>query len=207
MKKRYPHPGVLFRTIACLILFVCLSLVPQSGNSLRAQVVTITPSPTDIVSIKAVTQFGRGTISQISYSPNGKLLAVAGSLGVWLYQTNDLNASPRLLKDDNVTMTLAFSKDGLTMASGNKNGVIRLWDVATGTEISTLDSATGTVLFLVFSPDGHTLASNSNNIYGSVFLWDITGGKFKLITNLPERDFGIAFSPDGGCEQRLTGKQ
>ena len=32
-------------------------------------------------------RLGKGTIKQVAYSPDGKLLAVAGSIGVWLYNS------------------------------------------------------------------------------------------------------------------------
>jgi hypothetical protein len=36
-------------------------------------------------------RLGRGTVQQIAYSPDGKLLAIAGMLGIWLHDTADLS--------------------------------------------------------------------------------------------------------------------
>ena len=35
----------------------------------------------------AIARLGKGSINVIQYSPDGTLLAVAGSIGIWLYDT------------------------------------------------------------------------------------------------------------------------
>jgi WD40 repeat protein len=54
---------------------------------------------------------------------------------------------------------LAISPDRKTLASGADSGTVKLWDVATGMELLTLDGRTDTVWLLRFSPDGMTLAA------------------------------------------------
>src|SRR5262245_39917205 len=77
----------------------------------------ITPDNAERVQQLAV--LGRGTVQQLAWSPDGKALAVAGSLGVWLYDAAALDMSPRLLADQAGSMTsVAFSPDGKTLASG-----------------------------------------------------------------------------------------
>jgi len=61
------------------------------------------------------------------------------------------------------TYSVAFSPDGWTLASGDGNGVITLWDVDSGNEIRTLTGHTSWVWSLDFSPDGRTLASGAND--------------------------------------------
>src|SRR5262249_62119290 len=57
--------------------------------------------------------------------------------------------------------TLAYSPDGKILASGSgsRGGVIRLWDAATGKELSRLEPNEDRVLSVAFSPDRQGLAS------------------------------------------------
>ncbi len=45
-----------------------------------------------------VMRLGRGSALRTAWSPDGETLAVAGSLGIWLYDVSDLEAEPRLIE-------------------------------------------------------------------------------------------------------------
>ena len=67
--------------------------------------------------------------------------------------------------------SVAFSPDGKMLASGNTEGNVILWDVATRQRIGQpLSTNTGSVNSVAFSPDGKILASGS---YNTVVLWDV----------------------------------
>src|SRR5262249_820031 len=91
--------------------------------------------------------------------------------------------------------SVAFSPDGLTLASGSKDATVRLWDVKTGQTKATLSGLVPCFFSVAFSPDGLILASS----YGSeVQLWDAKTGLIN--TALPgHTDLvrAVAFSPDG----------
>jgi WD40 repeat protein len=97
---------------------------------------------------------------------------------------------------------VAFSADGQRLASGSSDETVKLWDVPTGQEATTVASRIKEVQALAFSRDGHWLAAeNSSNI---VTLWDAATGQQvrKLSSNKPLGVLGsswvysIAFSPD-----------
>ena len=67
---------------------------------------------------------------------------------------------------------LAFSTNGSTLASGEGDGTIKLYDVASGNLLRTLEGHKGTVYSVAFSPDGRTLASGSAD--KTIRLWDIS---------------------------------
>src|SRR5262249_54368406 len=55
--------------------------------------------------------------------------------------------------------SVAFSADGGTLALGEFDGPVTLWDVSTGKKRATLTGHFGPTLSVAFSPDGKTLAS------------------------------------------------
>ena len=78
---------------------------------------------------KPSAHLGKGTVQQIAYSPDGKLLAVAGSAGIWLYDANNLNEVGLLQGHISWVYSVAFSPDGKWLASGSYDGTILLWEV------------------------------------------------------------------------------
>jgi WD40 repeat protein len=57
--------------------------------------------------------------------------------------------------------SVAFSRDGKTLATGNTNGTVQLWDVATQQAIGSSAEHATSVSSVAFSLDGKTLASGS----------------------------------------------
>ena len=70
---------------------------------------------------------------------------------------------------------MAFSPDGRTLASGDGNGSIQLWNVSDPARAAAvgapLTGHTDTVYSIAFSPDGHTLASGSFD--ETIRLWNV----------------------------------
>ena len=92
-------------------------------------------------------------------------------------------------------LSVAFSPDGRTLASGSRNGKIRLWDTDTGEHKLTLEEHTDGVTCLAFSPDGRTLASGSWD--DTVRLWDAkTGQHLQTLEEHTDGVRSVVFSPD-----------
>ena len=145
----------------------------------------------------AIARLDKGEISEIAYSPDGARLAVASSIGIWLYDTATYQEVALLTGHTDWVWSVAFSPDGGTLASGSGDGTVRLWDALTGAHLRILEGHTDWVRSVAFSPDGGTLASGSGD--GTVRLWDaLTGAHLRTLEGHTGWVYSVAFSPDGG---------
>ena len=104
---------------------------------------------------------------------------------------------------------VAFSPDGKHIASAGRDGTIRAWHTATGSNVFTLGPAEdgnlgpGSVKCVAFSRDGKRIASGSDyyrggQLLGEVNVWDANSGQ--RLTRLRGHSgwvMSVAFSPDG----------
>jgi WD40 repeat protein len=68
-------------------------------------------------------------------------------------------------------MSLAFCKDGKRLASGSRDGEVKLWEFPSGRELLAFKGHSGAVTAVAFHPDGRQLATASYD--HTVRLWDV----------------------------------
>lgn len=146
-----------------------------AGTPMPGPVAVISPETAERV--VQLARWGKGMVNQVAWSPDGRLLAVASSLGVYIYNAETLE-EVRFIQSDAWVSSVAFSPDGQTLASGSWDTTVRLWRVADGSLLRTLEGHTASVFSVAFSPGGYgrsgaTLLLASGSQDGTVRLWGV----------------------------------
>ena len=160
---------------------------------------------------------GPQDIKSLALSDDGRTLAVAYDRtdSVRLVDTasgRELHklAPSELSSFQGAALSVAFSPDGRLLATGLSDSSVRVWDRASGQEISVLgeplkewagpglQDSPGDVTGLVFSPDGRRLTARSDDIEGQfmVRVWNPLDGK-QHHSLKQKMGRSLATSPDG----------
>jgi RNA polymerase sigma factor (sigma-70 family) len=136
-----------------------------------------------------------------AFSPDGKRVAFGGSQ--WGLVLRDVETGKEVyrLSPQGGVFEITFSLDGKTLATASPDGVIRLWDAATGKLLpASADTDVSSVEHLRFSADGQRLFG----ISGVCLIWDSsTGRELRRMADPKPWDFKhatyqhfLALSPD-----------
>ncbi|MCK7510812.1 MAG: hypothetical protein MZV70_46585 [Desulfobacterales bacterium] len=101
---------------------------------------------------------GSQDVYGIAVSPDGNLLAIGQQDGDDHHcgRSNRKKKLRTLSGHAGLVARLAFSQDGSRLASASFDRLAKVWDVATGEELSSPYGNTGNVFSVSFSPDGDT---------------------------------------------------
>lgn len=158
-----------------------------------------------------------GYISCVAFSPKGDTVLSADSgwkiravIKLWDVSTGRLIQT--IKGHDDGVKSVAFTPDGRHILSIDIFMFMRLWEVSTGRMVRETKVFSGDSVDV--SPDGKYAVSGSVGIPGSgpsrwsegMRVWDLSSGK--LIYNIKDAGFGVAFSPNGkyilsGCDGNL----
>ena len=157
-----------FLFLQSIVLFVCFMFL----NSSLAQ---DTPQWHLPEGVKA--RIGKGSVIDIALSPDGTQLAVATSIGVWLYNARTGIEIALLTGHTQSVRSVAYSPNGNTLASCSYDEII-LWDPRVQTQKTIFEGTGGGKL--IYSPDGLTLAVG---VWGGVDLLNAQTGEHKLFVS------------------------
>ncbi|MFN6219299.1 MAG: pentapeptide repeat-containing protein, partial [Aphanizomenon sp.] len=115
-----------------------------------------------------------------------------------LYNVNLTNANLKesvFATELTSVLAVAFSPDGKVLATGEKDGRVRLWNVITGKELLTLRGHSSGVISVAWSGDSLTLASGSFD--KTVKLWNVqTGNCVRTLEGHSNSVNSVAWSGD-----------
>jgi WD40 repeat protein len=137
-------------------------------------------------------------------SPDGERLAIAMKKGVATWRRTggawrqEWSAGALVAADADEdapdVVEVAFAPEGRHLASGDKSGLIHLWDLVDG-ELRLLIDHGDWITGLAFAPDGPRLATAGED--GVVRLWDVPDGRARLDVKHGGPITGLTFSADG----------
>jgi WD40 repeat protein len=135
-------------------------------------------------------------IRALAFDPSGKLLFWAGDDVA--IRALDLSQGREVftLAGTHPHSALAFSPDGMLLASADDGGTVTIWDLAARSRRGTAKATGAEVWGLAFSPDGRTLAAACGD--ARIRLWDpLTGQLLLVLEGHTRRVNAVAFSADG----------
>lgn len=162
-------------------------------------------------------RLGKGSLYAIKFTPDGNRIAVATSIGIWIYDAQTGVELALLVGHADIVTSLGFPADGRFLASGSLDGTVRLWDIETGKQLALYAGHWRGIKAIAVSPDGKTVVSGGG-LEGRLIFWDTETGEqikrhtrytdnlihtFKIFLDRsrtltdPNAIEGLAFSLDG----------
>ncbi len=135
-------------------------------------------------------------VTGVAFSPDGKLLAVCSTAARAVRVYDVASGKETHTLPGGRFRRAAFSPDGKTLAAGDGNNAIRLWEMPTGKVLQPAEPHNAGVHCIALSPDGKTLAAGTT--FKTVYLWDVTMGRLRRRLEGHEHGvYPVAYSPDG----------
>jgi serine/threonine protein kinase len=169
----YVIVGVVGGVVGLFAILVGIGFIYQRAHSGGGDNTTTTTTTTDTSTTGNVYSAPTASTAPVAPTYVQKDVLTAGAGEVW---------------------DAALSPDGSTLASGDNDHTLKLWDLATD-NVRTLSRQEGPIFGVAFTPDGQQVASASYD--KSVFTWNTSSGD--AVMSFPG-DFPlwtVAYSPDG----------
>jgi WD40 repeat protein len=148
-----------------------------------------------------------GVVRALAMTDDGKTLASASDTVIQLWDVASSKAGAKLAGHTDWVLSLTFSRDGKLLASGGYDGLVRLWDVASGNKRietaaqppappNTPAGPANTVLAIAFGPDNKQLAIGGTD--AQIHIVNLADGKIiRSISGHTSSITSLSFHPSG----------
>lgn len=139
-----------------------------------------------------------GPIGVLALAPSGSYLAYGWGSQIHLLSLLTLTTTTYAGHGGLVT-ALAWSPDGIRIASASQDGTVQVWEFATGRPLFTYTRHRCPVLSVAWSPEGNRLASAGAD--GSLHIWSADGSGVVVgsVGQPGGAATSLSWSPDGTC--------
>ena len=163
------------------------------------------PLPKIVKAVLGVAPFEScSMISSVAFSPKWPWVATAATWDddIRLWSADTAQHIWSLQGHYHCVQDVAFSPQGKKVASASADGTARIWDVATGTELLSVevtDISSEEVRAVAFSSDGKWVCAGfgTDSEYGGFHVFDAETGKKVHGEYVRRRPQALEFSPDG----------
>jgi WD40 repeat protein/serine/threonine protein kinase/tetratricopeptide (TPR) repeat protein len=134
----------------------------------------------------------------VSWSPDGKQLAVAGSWNgaIRLWSLNTGRRIARLVGHRGTVYGMSWSPDGRRLATASHDHTVRVWNVEAAQETAIFRGHTAPVFAVDWSPDGRSIASAGDD--QTVQVWTPNAGPAAVVLRGHRNAvYAARWSPDG----------
>lgn len=192
----------------CLLVGLAIPVSAIRSQQAIRQVIT----PQNVDQLQSLRILGKGYVGSAHWSPDGKILAVGSTTGVWLYDTQDFSRSPRWLGNlDESASSILFSPDGRKLVAYNRLSKVSVWNLDTGLRekeltfdnqgfVQITDTGSGIenspILDVSFDAQGRLLITSGTTDGGFHVLDAYTGKEILQGTEAFGAILDVAYSPD-----------
>jgi WD40 repeat protein len=141
-------------------------------------------------------------VGGVAFQPRGKMVASVGGTEIHLWDPENgkqIKILAKLEKTDRPLKCLDFSPDGKSLAVGGDDGILRVYDVASGKETFKSPSRNFRIERVAYSPNGKLIAVGDTNGNAAVYAPGASNTMPMSTQVIDGECYGVAFSADRGA--------